>query len=359
MEAKNSWNKQVQHRVHTLRPRFFFAGTLTLALLVAGAVVRGQEAPPTPDPPEPPEAPQVFVLNDGGEAHLGVTLGDVSTAKAEELRLPAVAGALVNSVQKDSPAAKAGIEPGDAIMEFDGVRVRSSTELRRLIRETPPGRTVAIKLVRGGKTQVVTAQLDASKEHFTFNMPEVHIPPVNIPKFYFSIGGTELGISADNLTPQLAQFFGVNQGRGVLISEVTQGGPADKAGLKAGDVIVQVDGKAVGSVEELRSSLNDNFTDDTRKASLTIVRDHHEQNVTADLTRSHKMEQRPSTALGPRDSQALAQLRAQIRAEMLKQKQDIRMEWQRQIQQQMLQELEDQIKEMPNVRVSLNSNTEI
>ena len=72
----------------------------------------------------------------------------------------------------------------------------------------------------------------------------------------------------------------------MLISEVTKGGAADKAGLKAGDVIVQVDGKPISGVEELRDALNDNFTGDTRKVSLTIVRDHHEQTVNADLTRS-------------------------------------------------------------------------
>ena len=117
---------------------------------------------------------------------MGVTLGDVTTEKAQELKLPAVAGAIVNSVQKDSAAAKAGIEAGDAIMEFDGVRVRSSAELRRLIRETPAGRTVAMKIVRDGKTRVLSAKLEASANqfNFNFNMPEIHIPPMNLPEVH-------------------------------------------------------------------------------------------------------------------------------------------------------------------------------
>ena len=117
-----------------------------------------------------------------------------------------------------------------------------------------------------------------------------------------------LGISADDLTPQLAQYFGVKQGKGVLISEVTTGGAADKAGLKAGDVIVQVDGKPISGVEELRDALNDNFTGDTRKVSLTIVRDHHEQTVNAELTRSQPGQKRTSNAPKPGSELDLAQL---------------------------------------------------
>src|ERR1019366_899982 len=109
----------------------------------------------------PPDSAQFFVLNDG-TVHLDVTLRDVTAEEAEALKLPAVAGAIVNSVQKGSAAAKAGIEAGDAIIEFDGIRVRSSAEMRRLIRETPAGRTVAIKIVRNGKASVLSAKLDAS-----------------------------------------------------------------------------------------------------------------------------------------------------------------------------------------------------
>ena len=84
---------------------------------------------------------------------MGVTLGDVTAEKAQELKLPAVAGALVNSSKRTAPQPKAGVETGDAIIEFDGIRVRSSAELRRLIRETPVGRTVEMKIVRDGKTR--------------------------------------------------------------------------------------------------------------------------------------------------------------------------------------------------------------
>jgi len=355
-----------------MRRKLFAGMVVTMALLVAGAgALPGQEAPEPPAPPEPPEAPEVFVLNDG--ANLGVTLGDVSAEKAQELKLPAVAGALVENVQKDSPAAKAGLERGDVIVEFDGVRVRSSAELRRLIRETPPGRTVELKVIRDGKLRVLSAKLEGSTGainlNMNMNMPEIHLPPLNFPP---DTHRAALGIDGDDLTPQLAQYFGVKQGKGVLVSEVTLGGAADKAGLKAGDVIVQVDGKAVGSVVELRSALNDNFTDDTRKVKLTIVRDHHEQTVNADLTRSHARERRTSSVAGASYGQSLAQLqakadqmraladqeRARVQSEVSKQQQDLRTEWQRQLREQMLA-LRDQFKQMQDFRAALRPGGEI
>ncbi len=383
MEISNRASQQVKREGHFMHRKTLSGMVITMALLIAGAgVLHGQKAPEPPAPPEPPEPPEVFLLNDGS-AHLGVTLSDVSTEKAQELKLPAVAGAIVDHVQKDSPAAKAGLEQGDAIIEFDGIRVRSSAELRRLIRETPVGRTVAIKIVRSGKSHVLSAKLETSGSNFNFNfnVPEVHLPPMNLDlNSMFGSHRATLGIDGDDLTPQLAQYFGVKQGKGVLISEVTVGGAADKAGLKAGDVIVQIDGKAIGSVEELRAALNDNFTDDTRKVSLTIVRDRHEQTINAELTRSQRREKRTASRPDQDFAQAAAQLRrsqaeqeraqqqqaraladqerALVQAEVMKQQAQVQQEWQRQLRQQMLV-LKDQLKQMQDLRVKLPQDGEI
>ena len=383
MEISNQASQQVKREGHFMHRKTLSGMAVTIALLIAGAgVLHGQKAPEPPAPPEPPEPPEVFLLNDGS-AHLGVTLSDVSTEKAQELKLPAVAGAIVDHVQKDSPAAKAGLEQGDAIIEFDGIRVRSSAELRRLIRETPVDRTVAIKIVRSGKSHVLSAKLEASGSNFNFNfnVPDVHLPPMNLDlNSMLGSHRATLGIDGDDLTPQLAQYFGVKQGKGVLISEVTVGGAADKAGLKAGDVIAQVDGKAIGSVEELRSALNDNFTEDTRKVNLTIVRDRHEQTINAELTRSQRWEKRTASRPDQDFAQAAAQLRrsqasqaraqqqqaraladqerALVQAEVMKQQAQVQEEWQRQLRQQMLV-LKDQLKQMRDLRVKLPQDGEI
>ncbi len=370
--------------------KFYWGWALAAALALVGAgILRAQEAtapPAPPDPPDPPENAQIFVMNDG-TAHLGVDLSDVTTEKAQELKLPAVAGAIITHVQPESAAAKAGLQKGDAVMEFDGVRVRSSAELRRLIRETPVGRTVEMKIVRDGKTQVLSAKLEGERESMSITgpaiaMPSIRIPDIQIPQA-FSIYGfnrVTLGISGDDLTSQLAEYFGVKQGKGVLVAEVTKGGAADKAGLKAGDVIVQVGGKPISGVDELRSALNDNFEGETRKVTLTIIRDHQEQTLTAELTRTSHFEERTSNLIEQNLEGAIARLqqaqaaektardqelralqesaRTNLQADLQKQRAEMKSEWQQQLQQQM-QSLKDRLKQMQNQRVALRQNESI
>src|ERR1039458_9515769 len=104
----------------TMKNKILAGSALSIALLVAGAgVFRSQEMAEPPDPPDRAEAPEIFLLNDGS-AHLGVMLGEVTPQKAQELKLAAVAGAIIIRVEKESPAAQAGLEKDDVIVEFDG-----------------------------------------------------------------------------------------------------------------------------------------------------------------------------------------------------------------------------------------------
>ena len=281
--------------------REFAMGLLLSALmvLVVAGNCRSQEPPEPPEPPDTPEflldnaEPQVFVSQ--GAVWLGVTLNDVTAEKARDLKLPGEYGALVESVDADSAAAKAGLQKGDVIVEFAGERVRSAAQLRRLIHETPAGRTVSLQVIRDGQARTLSATLQPRKNQFYFQTPEIHIPEINImpnlvsPSLrgfgYLFDGRPTLGISGDELTTQLASYFGVKQGKGVLVREVVVGSPAAKAGLKAGDVIVAVDGKDVATVADLRKALELKHGEEKRKLSLTIVRDHHEQTVPVELER--------------------------------------------------------------------------
>ncbi len=268
---------------------------LGLASFFPPTLVAGQKPHPT--------AYSVNVLGD--EPWLGVTLEDVNQAKAQALKLPGVYGAIVTSVEPNSPAAKAGLEKNDVILDFAGERVWSVAELTRLVHETPAGRAVNLKVSRHGKRVTLRATIENHPSVF-FNMPPTRsfsfnfkakpwpnggafpgfriepLPP-STPSNNPLLGpGRVLGITGANLTSQLARYFGVAQGKGVLVTSVIAGSPASKAGLEAGDVIVKVGSQEVGSVAALRWALQTRQNQGHR-VFLTIVRNHQEKTVTAVL----------------------------------------------------------------------------
>jgi serine protease Do len=240
---------------------------------------------------------QIFTSSDAG--WLGVRLEEVTAQKARDLKLPGEFGALVTEVEPQSPASKAGIQANDVIVDFAGDKVRSVAELRRLIRETPTGREVPVEIVRSGERRSLRVTLQTRPEGGGgfLSIPPMEIgPEIRIPPhtFDFPMGrlwrgwdGVRLGIRGQDLTPQLADFFGVKQGKGALVAEVEKGSPAEKAGLRAGDCIVRVDSREVTSVEDLHDALTSGFpsTSNRWEVTLTIVRDRHEQTLKAELVR--------------------------------------------------------------------------
>jgi len=235
-----------------------------------------------------------------GRSWLGVQISDVTAETARALKLAGEYGVVVEEVDEESPAAKAGLQAKDVILSFADERVRSSEQLRRLVRETPAGRTVPVQISRDGQTRTLQVTPEAHQAHMA--LPDVRMirpapmappaphapaPPgafwVESPDFNFELftRGPMLGISGDELTPQLAEYFGVKAGKGVLVREVMAATAADKAGLKAGDVIVQVDGEAITSLGELRRALRKKR--EGKQVSLTIVRNRAEQNVSVEL----------------------------------------------------------------------------
>ncbi|MCS6815907.1 MAG: PDZ domain-containing protein [Blastocatellia bacterium] len=221
------------------------------------------------------------------EGYLGVYVTDLTPEKAKQLRTPGEYGVLVMEVAEESPAAKAGIKANDVIIEFNGVRVEGEVQFGRLVRETPPGRTVPVKIVRDGKTQELKVTLGSRRPiaigpdfRFDLRIPEIRIPPIVVQLGGYSL----LGVRVQDLTEQLGEYFGVPEGRGVLITFVRAGSPAERAGLRAGDVIVAVDDTDVRDVREFTRVL-------MRKegnVSLTIVRNKERQKVTVTLERRER-----------------------------------------------------------------------
>ncbi len=192
---------------------------------------------------------------------LGVTIVEVTAEKVRELRLPAEHGVLVTSVEKDSPADKAGLRANDLITEYNGQRVEGTVQFRRMIRETPAGRTVQLTLWRDGRTQTVSVALGSWPDQFRQRIRvvepnlELWLPPrMEVFAEFFSTAPA-LGIVGEDLSGQLAEYFGVPDNEGVLVREVRRGTPAEKAGLKAGDVILRVNGERIRTLAELREKL--------------------------------------------------------------------------------------------------------
>jgi serine protease Do len=227
-----------------------------------------------------------WVVDFGEESGwLGVEIADVDAEKAKELKLPAVRGVLIVEVEPDSPAAKAGLKAKDVIAEYDGQSVEGVVQFRRQVRETPPGRAIPISVWREGNTQNMTVAVGDRHKAIASRMKEInpHVfgaPDFNfdfqMPEFFFG-AAPMLGISAEDLNGQLGAYFGAPGGEGVLVREVRPNTPAEKAGLKAGDVITKVDDHAVKSVSELRDQLRQKNEQKTVK--VTLLRKGTEMNV--------------------------------------------------------------------------------
>jgi serine protease Do len=174
---------------------------------------------------------------------LGVTIQPVTPELAQSFRLPGAEGALVSSVLDDSPAMKAGLRSGDVIVEYDGRRVGGAEELPRAVAATPVGRVVPLAVVRDGKRLTLSAKVGQLPE-----TGEATGAPASSEK-------PSLGLALEPVTPQLASQLGLGDRRGLLVRGVQDDSPAANAGLRPGDVIVQVDRQPVTSVAEMRRVL--------------------------------------------------------------------------------------------------------
>jgi serine protease Do len=207
-------------------------------------------------------------------------------------------GVVVDDVVPDSPADKAGLKRSDVIVEFDGEQVRSARQFTRLVQETPSGRSVKVAFTREGQRRDVQVTPDERRgdvmisgdfDHFGDYMRDFgremgrlgeRLEPFNF-NFNFDtpfMSGRRLGVNIEELTSQLADYFGAKDG--VLVTSVTDGTPASRAGLKAGDVITSINGSAVTNREDLLRGLRNATSDDVQ---IGIVRDKKESSVTAKI----------------------------------------------------------------------------
>ncbi len=320
---------------------------LTRQMLMIPAVfglAMAQSPPPAPvapvaSPPATMAAPARVIqfTSAGGGSYLGIGVQDVDTGRARALKLKEERGVEVTAVEQDSPAAKAGLRKGDVVLEMSGQRVEGVEQFVRMVRETPVGREVRLSNSRGGEAQTLVAKV-AQRKSWTINgergtmVPAIPMPSpggpspmpalgrMDLPRPYISWRNGALGIEAEALRGGLAEFFGVKQG--VLVRSVTKGSPAEKAGLKAGDVIVRVNDKPVDSPSAVAAvaALATGTTGatgarergDRKTLNLVIIRDKKEQAVAVTLEDDEHGMMMP--ALRPVQVQMPVQVPAQVRS---------------------------------------------
>jgi S1-C subfamily serine protease len=221
-------------------------------------------------------------------------------------------GALIVSIDRDAPASSAGLRARDVIVELSGQRIDSVEAVRRRLRDTPAGSTINLRISRDGVEQAIQVQLGdqaeiaarAWEQHFNAaglgsglgstpgsSTPADPAGPVAAPPEtsfvpprgrvqgssflgHFSVNAFYTGAELDPLSTQLADFFGVHDGAGLLVRTVNENSPASAAGLKAGDVILRVNSQPVVSLEDWTKQLHANRG---RPMQLSVMRNHHEQ----------------------------------------------------------------------------------
>lgn len=277
-------------------------------------------------------APGLAPAQEAG-GYLGVTIAEIGEEEVERLGLPEERGALVRDVVDGSPAAEAGLTADDVVLAWNDESVESAGELSRLVRETPPGRSVSVEVHRDGDRRRLTVEVgersgrigralrvralgmnEADRAEMRERLEEVRERSVEAREqarearerarvhvrelrgslgdleispgdaSYFVFGGpARMGVRLQSLGDQLAEYFGVGERKGALVTSVREDSPAEAAGLRAGDVIVGVGGDEVEDPGDVLRAVR---SAEPGATSVSIVRDGEERSVTVELPES-------------------------------------------------------------------------
>jgi serine protease Do len=297
-----------------LKNAFYFI----VSLLLTAGIALAQQATPAPPattpavpgvPGAPGEFPQAFSLFVEGGSFLGVYAEDINKENMARYGMREARGVGITQVIKDSPAEKAGLKKDDVVVRFEGDSVTSVRKLNRLVSEVAPDQTVKLGISRGGGEQEVAVTIGKRNESMNamewqgldklkgldkiegldrLKELERAMPPgANVWKWegqgpgkdgmVFSFGNhRRIGVSTTQLTKQLADYFGVRDGRGVLVTGVEDDSPAAKAGLKAGDVITSIDGEKVEGSGDLARGINKKKDGEV---TLTVIRNKNQRTI--------------------------------------------------------------------------------
>src|SRR6202795_2757777 len=261
------------------------------------------------------------LFGEEGGSWLGVETREVTSDNVKELKLPSERGVVLGRIAPDSPASKSGLRENDVVTEINGQQVEGAMQFRRMIREIPAGRSVQLTVWRDGHTQKINVTLGKAEElrrnmtrmapgmagAFAFHVPDFpdlpevaeipQMPSMEADGLMLYAGHPRLGIDAEDLAGRLGSFFGAPDGEGILVRSVNSGSPAEKAGVKAGDVITSLNGERIRSVGDLRQKLAAQYgekdknaenkdkesNDKARTVKLGVLRSKSEISLNVDL----------------------------------------------------------------------------
>lgn len=280
--------------------------TLMLALIALLATGAALAAPGDQDKNE---RPRRIAMPDSG--YLGVGIEEVTHETATRLRLREERGALVTDVTSDTAAAKAGLLKDDVIVRWNGEAVESARELTRHMRETPGGRSVKLGVIRNGSEMEVAVTLGSRSDYVGYlravpaapvtsaaplarlapAAPLAHVAPTTpaAPRARFLPrpaaiarvnSGYQLGLALQSMSPQLAEYFGLQNRSGALVTFVHPDSAAARAGIKAGDVILSVGGESIDNPRGVAVALRGKGEG---PVEIQIMRDRQERKVTVQL----------------------------------------------------------------------------
>jgi S1-C subfamily serine protease len=243
------------------------------------------------------------------QGYFGIDVRDINDDELTQLKLKDTRGAEIIRVDHDGPAGKMGLREHDVVVQMNGATIDGEEQIRRMLHETAPGRTVALVICRDGQQITLTALMaDKSEierqawEHhlaaapplpppgfssdpaapptLTTQPPATTAPPAKLSRGFINtilMSPSYTGILLERLGPQLAQFFGVPRGSGVLVKSVDNNSPAAVAGMKAGDVLLRANARPVVSMTDWTKAVR---LAKGSPVTVVILRDHQEKTLT-------------------------------------------------------------------------------
>jgi membrane-associated protease RseP (regulator of RpoE activity) len=280
--------------------------------------------------------PDPLVVHASPSGYLGVDVSDVDADKAQALKLKEVRGALITLIDHDAPAGQIGLKVGDVVLAVNGQTVESAEQLRRMLREIPPGRKISLEISRDGNIQTLAVQLvdrKALDHDFWKNFgndvdgvaPTPPAPTMGVMAggdaplppsgFHISLFASTLNVGAmvEPLTSQMAEYFGV-QG-GLMVKQVGKKSEAAAAGFKAFDVILKVGADSILTSADWDRALRSN---QGKPVQVTILRDKKQQTLTLQVDSKHRGAVELDDLFANSDVPELAELAPALDPDMLR-----------------------------------------